>query len=250
MTGIPYSDWQLIQTVTLAGLLAWASGIRLYLIIFAMGVAGHFHIIDLPPDLRVLEHTWVLGASGFMLLIEFIADKVPLLDTFWDGIHTFIRIPAGALLAAGVAGDNGAPLMIAAGLLGGTITAGTHLTKAGARATLNLSPEPLSTWGASFSEDFAVVVGSWLAFHFPYVFLAALLTMLLAMAWLLPKFWKGVLIMWKYWQPKPKPQPKPAPAGAPGAPGAPGAAPGAAGGAQAAQPPGQPPQAPPPKDEG
>ena len=186
-----------VQTLALASLLAWASGIRLYLVIFAVGMAGYLGYIDLPPRLEVLQHPWVIGAAGFMLAMEFFADKVPGIDSLWDAVHTFIRIPAGALLAAGATGDTLSALTVAAGLLGGTITAGTHFAKAGGRAILNTSPEPFSNWGASFSEDAMVVAGIWFAFHHPIVFLAALAVFVLLLIWLLPKLWRGVEALWR-----------------------------------------------------
>src|SRR4026207_1359932 len=115
------SEWHVLQTVALASLLAWASGIRLYMVVFAIGLAGRLHFFEMPPGLVVLEHSWVIGAAGFMLLVEFIADKAPFLDSMWDAVHTFIRIPAGALLAAGATGDQLSALTIAAGLPGGAI---------------------------------------------------------------------------------------------------------------------------------
>lgn len=200
-------DWDILRTVALASLLAWASGVRLYFVVFAVGLAGRLHFIELPPGLHVLEHPWVIGAAGMMLFVEFIADKVPLFDTLWDGVHTFIRIPAGALLAAGATGDTLSALTIAAGLLGGTITAGTHLTKASGRALLNTSPEPLSNWTASITEDFSIVLGTWAAFHYPAIFLGVLLVLLLAMAWMLMHFWRGIGLMWKALRPPPPPAP-------------------------------------------
>src|SRR5688572_26810760 len=161
------SDWQILQTVALASLLAWASGIRLYLVICAVGLAGHLGYIELPAGLKVLQHPWVVGTAGFMLVVEFLADKVPAVDSAWDALHTFIRIPAGALLAAGATGDTLTALTVAAGLLGGTITAGTHFTKAGGRAVINTSPEPVSNGGASFTEDALAVAGICLAFNHP-----------------------------------------------------------------------------------
>jgi hypothetical protein len=191
------SELQVLQTVALASLLAWASGIRLYLVIFAVGLAGHLGYLTLPEGLRVLEHPWVLGAAGFMLLVEFLADKVPAVDSAWDALHTFIRIPAGALLAAGATGDTLTPLTVVAGLLGGTITAGTHFTKAGGRALINTSPEPFSNWAASLTEDVAVLGGTWLAIVFPVVFLVLLAALLVLMVWLLPKLWRGVRQVWR-----------------------------------------------------
>lgn len=186
------SEWLVLQNVALASLLAWASGIRLYLAIFAVGLAGHLGYVELPAGLKVLQHPWVIGTAGLMLSVEFLVDKVPALDSAWDAIHTFIRIPAGALLAAGATGDTLSALTVAAGLLGGTITAGTHLTKTGGRALINTSPEPFSNWGASFTEDALVLGGIWFAFNHPYAFLGALAVFIALMIWLLPKLWRGI----------------------------------------------------------
>jgi hypothetical protein len=196
------SDWQVLQTVALASLLAWASGIRLYLVMFAVGLAGHFGYIELPAGLKVLQHPWVVGTAGFMLVVEFFADKVPAVDSAWDAIHTFIRIPAGALLAAGATGDTLTALTVAAGLLGGTITAGTHFTKAGGRALINASPEPFSNWAASFTEDAAVLAGIWFALVYPIVFLVMLCVLIALMVWLLPKLWRTVRAMLRPFHPK------------------------------------------------
>jgi hypothetical protein len=186
------TDWQVMQTIALASLLAWASGVRLYLVIFAVGLTGYFGYIELPAGLKVLQHPWVIGTSGFMAFIEFLADKVPAIDSAWDAIHTFIRIPAGALLAAGATGDTLDALTVAAGLLGGSITAGTHLAKAGARALINTSPEPFSNWGASLTEDVTVLGAIWFAFNYPIVFLVLLVIFIGLVIWLLPKLWRGV----------------------------------------------------------
>ena len=188
-------DPQMLQGVVLASLLAWASGLRLYFVVFSMGMAGYFGYVDLPPGLAVLQHPWVIGASGFLLVMEFLVDKVPGIDSVWDALHTFIRIPAGALLAAGATGDGLSALTVAAGLLGGTITAGTHFAKAGGRAIINASPEPFSNWAASFTEDAMVLAGIWFAFQYPIVFLAALVVFAALVIWLLPKVWRGVAVM-------------------------------------------------------
>lgn len=179
----------MIQSVALASLLAWASGLRLYFVVFCAGLAGYLGYIDLPAGLKVLQHPWVIGSAGFLLVMEFLVDKVPGLDTAWDALHTFIRIPAGALLAAGATGDSLSALTVAAGLLGGTITAGTHLAKAGGRAIINTSPEPFTNWGASLTEDATVFGGIWIAYLFPLVFLSALVLFVLAVIWFLPKLW-------------------------------------------------------------
>ena len=186
------SELQVLQSVALASLLAWASGLRLYLVVFAVGLAGYLGYIELPAGLEVLQHPWVIGAAGFLLLVEFLADKLPGIDSLWDALHTFIRIPAGALLAAGATGDTLSALTVAAGLLGGTITAGTHFTKAGGRAIINASPEPFSNWAASLTEDAVVLAGIWFAFLFPLFFLAALAVFVALAVWLLPRLWRGV----------------------------------------------------------
>jgi hypothetical protein len=186
------TEWQVLQTVALASLLAWASGIRLYFVVFAVGLAGYLRLIELPAGLQVLQHPWVIGTAAMMLLMEFMVDKVPAIDSVWDALHTFIRIPAGALLAAGATGDTLSALTVAAGLLGGTLTAGTHLAKAGGRALINASPEPFSNWGASFTEDALVIGGIWFAFQHPLAFLIALAIFVAFLIWLLPKVWRGI----------------------------------------------------------
>jgi len=198
------NEWGVLQTVALASLLAWASGLRLYLVVFAVGLAGTMGYIDLPAGLKVLEHPWVIGAAGFLLVMEFLADKVPGLDSAWDALHTFIRIPAGALLAAGATGDTLSALTVAAGLLGGTITAGTHFTKAGGRALINTSPEPFSNWTASFTEDALVLGAIWFVFHYPIVFLAMLALFIVLMIWLIPKLWRGIRAVFRASVPQPQ----------------------------------------------
>lgn len=188
----PAGDWQLLQSVALAGLLAWASGVRLYLVIFVVGLAGRHGYIDLPSGLKVLEHAWVIGAAAVMLAMEFLVDKVPGLDSVWDFVHTFVRIPAGAFLAAGATSDQLPALTLAAGLIGGSITAGTHFAKSATRATVNASPEPLSNWGLSFSEDAMVIGGTWLAFNHPFAFVVALVLFLVLATWLLVVFGRAL----------------------------------------------------------
>lgn len=184
-----------VTNIALALALAWASGIRLYAVLFLVGLAGHFHWFDwsAPKSFELLSHPLVLGTTGFMLFIEFFADKIPAVDSIWDAIHTFIRIPAGALLAAGVIGAGDGPAWaLAAGLLGGTITAGTHFMKAGGRAAINTSPEPVSNWAASFTEDAAVLGGLWLAIQHPVVFIILLALFVLLTIWLLPKLYRFI----------------------------------------------------------
>lgn len=181
-----------IHTIALTMGVAWASGINLYAAMFMLGYLGMSGNIQLPPDLVVLSDPLVLAAAGFMYCVEFFADKTPGIDTGWDGIHTFIRIPAGALLAAGAVGDVSQAAQFAAGLLGGTLAAGSHITKAGSRVMINTSPEPFSNWVASITEDIAVFSGLWAALHYPVVFLILLALFIIMMIWLLPKLWRGL----------------------------------------------------------
>ena len=184
-----FDVWQL---VAMAAALGWASGVRLYAVLFIVGGLGYLGWMPLPGGLGVLTHPFVLAASGFMFVVEFLADKVPGVDTVWDAVQTFVRIPAGAALAASVFGDGSAASALAAAILGGTLAAGSHLTKAGARMAINTSPEPFSNWAASFGEDLAVGVVLWLAWAHPYAALAVLLVLVLAMAWLVPKLFRFV----------------------------------------------------------
>ena len=176
----------------LAAALAWGSGLRVYATLFLVGLAGTLGWLDLPPHLRVLELPLVLAASAFMTFVEFFADKLPWVDSLWDIVHTFIRIPAGAALAAAVFGDSGAGAALAAAIIGGTIAAGAHLSKAGGRAAMNVSPEPFSNWAASLAEDAAVPAGLWLAFAHPVAFLVLLGALVLAAVLLLRAIARGL----------------------------------------------------------
>jgi len=176
-----------LSQLALAGGLAWASGIRLYVTILVLGLLGRFGYLHLPDSLLVLQHTWVLIAAGVMTMGEFVADKVPAFDSFWDALHTFIRIPAGAFLAWGALGDATPSAQMAAAIIGGLITSGTHLAKSGSRAAINTSPEPFTNWTASATEDGLVLGGLWLAIAHPLGFLAALVVFLALVIWLLPK---------------------------------------------------------------
>lgn len=182
-----FDTWQL---VALAATLGWASGIRLYAVLFIVGGLGYLGWVPLPGGLAVLAHPFVLAASGFMFAVEFFADKIPGVDTVWDAVQTFIRIPAGAALAASVFGDSSAAAAFAAAILGGTLAAGSHFTKAGSRMAINTSPEPFSNWAASFGEDLAVGTVLWLAWAHPLVALLVVALSVLLMIWLIPKFFR------------------------------------------------------------
>ncbi len=171
--------------LALAAALGWASGLRLYAVLFLMGWSGFMGWIPLPGSLQLLQHPLMLLASGMMLFVEFFADKIPGLDSLWDLLHAVIRIPGGALLAAGVFGvDNGSMAAIA-GVMGGTLAASSFATKATTRAAVNTSPEPFSNIGVSLVEDGLVLGALWLATQHPLVFGVALIVALLLMTWLL-----------------------------------------------------------------
>lgn len=182
----------LIQIIALTMGAAWASGINLYATIAILGLAGNSGYIDLPDTLAIVEDPMVIIAAGFMYCVEFFADKTPGLDSGWDAIHTFIRIPAGAMLAAGAVGDVSPALAVAAGLVGGGVTAATHATKAGSRLLINTSPEPFSNWGASIAEDLAVFAGLWAALSHPALFIVAFVLFMGMVIWLLPKLMRGI----------------------------------------------------------
>jgi len=187
-----FDTWQL---VALAAALGWASGVRLYAVLFIVGGLGYLHWVDLPGGLAALAHPWVLAASGFMLCVEFLADKIPAVDSLWDAAHTFIRIPAGAALAASVFGDASAAAALAAAIVGGSLAAGSHFAKAGSRAAINTSPEPFSNWAASFGEDLGVVTVLWLAFAHPIAALVVIALLAGLSVWLLVRLWRFVVAM-------------------------------------------------------
>ncbi len=186
------------STIALSMGLGWASGINLYAAIAMMGIMGTTGNMQLPPGLEVLANPMVIMAAGGMYIAEFIADKIPGVDTGWDTIHTFIRIPAGAMLAAAAVGDVSPAISITAGLLGGGMAAGSHATKAGSRVIINTSPEPFTNWAASLGEDAAVFAGLWASLNHPIVFIALLVVFIAFAAWLLPKIWRGIKKVFKW----------------------------------------------------
>ena len=184
----------LASLLALAAALGWASGLRLYAVLFLVGLSGALGWIPLPPGLALLEHPAMLAASGFMLFVEFFADKIPGVDSLWDIVHSVIRIPAGAALAAGVFGVDGGTMTAVAALLGGTLAATSQAAKTTSRAAINASPEPFSNVLASLTEDGLVVGALWLSVHHPLLFGVLLFIAVLLMwimTWLLIKFFKA-----------------------------------------------------------
>ena len=173
------------QLLAIAAGLGWASGLRLYAVVFLTGMAGFLGWVDLPSGLKVLQHPAMLAASGLMLCIEFFADKIPGVDTLWDLVHTLVRIPAGAALAAGVFGADHATWAAVAALLGGTLAATSHVAKATTRAAVNTSPEPFSNIALTLLGDGLVPMALWLSWTHPVLFFVALAVALLMMGLLI-----------------------------------------------------------------
>jgi Domain of unknown function (DUF4126) len=173
------------QLLALAAALGWASGLRLYLAVFITGMAGWLGWLSLPAGLAILQHPAILAGSGFMLFVEFFADKIPGLDSLWDLVHSVIRVPAGAALAAGVFGADSAAMGMLAGLLGGSLAATSYATKATTRAAINTSPEPFSNIAVSLAEDGAVMGMMWLATNYPLAFGVTLFVVIVLSIWLL-----------------------------------------------------------------
>jgi hypothetical protein len=147
-------------------------------------------MIQLPPGLEILTHPLVIGVACVMYVVEFFADKVPLVDSGWDVLHTFIRIPAGAVFAARAMGDMNPALELAALLAGGTVALAAHGTKATVRLAVNASPEPFSNWVASVSEDVAALGGVWLIFHHPVLMLGFVVGFTALALWFIPRLFR------------------------------------------------------------
>jgi hypothetical protein len=183
----------LLHTVAIGSGLAWASGMRLYGVVFFAGLLGRIGVIALPGHLGALTHPLVIGVAGVLFITEFLADKVPGVDSLWDALHTFIRVPAGALLAAASLGLDGDPAwLVAAGLAGGALAGTSHFAKAGTRALINTSPEPFSNWAASFGEDLGVAGMVWLAFAYPAAFLVTLVAAVVVAVWMISRLWRMI----------------------------------------------------------
>lgn len=177
----------LISILGLAFGAAWSSGINLYATVATLGLLQHYGVAHLPGGLHVLDNWIVIGVALFLYAVEFVADKIPLVDTVWDAVHTFIRVPAGAIVAGVATSDLNSPLQIVSFLLGGGLALSTHGSKATARAAVNTSPEPFSNWALSILEDIITVGAAVLAVLHPIVILAVIIVFLLLLAWILPK---------------------------------------------------------------
>ncbi len=177
----------IVTTIALTLGVAWASGINLYAALLVLGWLGHAGHLALPPDLQILTDPMVMAAAGFMYMVEFFADKTPGVDSGWDALHSLIRIPAGAVLAAAAVGELSPAVQLAAAILGGGLAAGTHVAKAGTRLLVNTSPEPFSNWTLSVAEDVAVVAGLWAAVSHPVAFLLLLAGFVALLVWWLPR---------------------------------------------------------------
>lgn len=181
-----------VEIIALSMGLAWASGINLYAAIATLGILGATGEMTLPPGLEILADPVVIAAAGFMYCVEFFADKMPGVDTGWDALHSFIRIPAGAVLAAAALGDISPAAQIAAAIVGGGLAATSHGLKSGGRILINTSPEPVTNWTVSVAEDMLVVGGLIVAVYHPMVFYAALALFVVLAIWLLPKMWRAI----------------------------------------------------------
>lgn len=180
--------------VTLGRMLgfSFAAGINLYATVAILGLAARFGWVVLPPQFQIFNNRYIIGAALLMYVIEFVADKIPWVDTIWDMAHTVIRPIGGALIAVATLGEGSPTVEGFVALLGGTVAAGTHLTKAGSRAIVNTSPEPFSNWFLSLAEDIFVVGLGFLALKYPLIALAVALVLLALMAVFARILWRGI----------------------------------------------------------
>ncbi len=181
---------EILSYIALSMGVAWASGINLYAAVLVLGLLGTSGNMPLPEVLQVLQNPIVISVAGFMYCVEFFADKIPGVDSVWDSLQTFIRIPAGAVLAATIIGDVDPAIALSAALVGGGLTTGTHLVKASSRLLVNTSPEPFSNIGVSLAEDAIAVGGLCMALYHPLVFTVFLILFVMLMVWFLPILWR------------------------------------------------------------
>jgi hypothetical protein len=190
-------DADLIQSVAIALGIGLGGGFNIYATMLMLGVSGATGGVVLPEELEILQNPLIIGVTGLMYGVEFFADKVPGLDSAWDALHTFIRIPLGALLAGDALAEYGLLAETLSMILGGTLTSATHFTKAGTRAVINTSPEPMSNWPARVSEDAMVFGGLWAALNHPVVWIVVAIVIIGLIIWLLPKLWRGIKFVFR-----------------------------------------------------
>jgi hypothetical protein len=183
-------EW--FSTLTLALGTAWTSGINLYATVSVLGLLQKFSAIKLPGGLEILDNWWIIAIAGGLYLVEFVADKVPYVDSVWDVVHTFIRVPAGAVMAYAATTDTNAAVMVISTLLGGGLALSSHGTKAALRAGANLSPEPVSNWVLSIVEDLIAIVGTVLAVIAPFVIAIVLIIFTIFFLWFAPKVFRAI----------------------------------------------------------
>ena len=188
-------EW--FSTLSLALGTAWTSGINLYATVTVLGLLQKFGATKLPGGLDVLDNWWIIGIAGFLYLIEFFADKIPYLDSVWDVIHTFIRVPAGAVVAYSATNEMDASVGVIAALLGGGLALSSHGTKAALRAGANLSPEPVSNWALSLVEDVLAIAGAILAVVAPILITIILIVFLMFFVWFAPKVFRAISRLFK-----------------------------------------------------
>jgi uncharacterized membrane protein len=188
-------DWFSVLSLALGS--AWTSGINLYATVTVLGLLQKFGAARLPGGLEVLDNWWIIGVAGFLYLVEFVADKVPYVDSVWDVIHTFIRVPAGAIVAYAATTEMDASVHVIATLLGGGLALSSHGTKAAVRATANLSPEPFSNWALSLFEDGVAILGAVLAVIAPVLILIVIGIFLLFFFWFVPKVLRDLRRMFR-----------------------------------------------------
>jgi hypothetical protein len=188
-------EW--FSTLSLALGTAWTSGINLYATVTALGLLQKFGATKLPGGLDVLDNWLIIGVAGGLYLVEFFADKIPYVDSVWDVVHTFIRVPAGAVVAYAATNELDSGVYVTATLLGGGLAFASHGTKAAARVGANFSPEPVSNWALSLVEDFIAFVGTLLAVFAPVIIAVVLVVFLVFFTWFFPKVYRAVKRLFK-----------------------------------------------------
>ena len=183
-------EW--FSTLTLALGSAWTSGINLYATVTVLGLLQKFALTKLPGGLDVLDNWWIIGVAGFLYLVEFFADKIPYVDSVWDVVHTFIRVPAGAIVAYAATSEMDAGVYTIAALVGGGFAFSSHGTKAAVRAAANLSPEPVSNWILSIVEDIIAFAGTLLAVFAPIIIAIVLVIFFIFFVWFAPKIFRAI----------------------------------------------------------